>query len=123
MKKLRLNKEGEPDMKKFRWVGVDLDGTLAEYHGYGDGSIGKPIASIVTLVQRLAYSGIQVKIFTSRVSHGSFFYRRREIRKIQDWCWDNVGMSFEVTCVKDSYMEALYDDRAFRVERNTGRVL
>ena len=29
----------------------------------------------------------------------------------------------EITNVKDYYMERLYDDRAIRVQRNTGRII
>jgi hypothetical protein len=35
------------------WVGVDLDGTLAEYHGFkGPEHIGKPIPKMVARVKR-----------------------------------------------------------------------
>ena len=50
------------------WIGVDLDGTLAEYHGW-NGSIGKPIAPMVDRVKRWLAEGVEVRIMTARVSN------------------------------------------------------
>ena len=34
------------------WIGADLDGTLAEYHGWSaDGSIGNPVPDMVERVK------------------------------------------------------------------------
>lgn len=102
------------------WVGVDLDGTLAEYGGWkGAGSIGLPIAPMVARVKQMLDRGIDVRIFTARVSDGDPV----TVLTIRDWCRQHIGRALPVTNVKDYAMVALYDDRAVAVEKNTGRVL
>ena len=50
------------------WIGVDLDGTLAEYLGWqGMGHIGEPIAPMVERVKAWLAEGKDVRIFTARV--------------------------------------------------------
>ena len=49
------------------WIGVDLDGTLAEYHGWNDGKIGEPIQLMVERVKRWLAEGKSVRIMTARV--------------------------------------------------------
>ena len=50
------------------WIGVDLDGTLAEYHGWhDDGRIGKPILPMVARVKKWLAEGKEVRIVTERV--------------------------------------------------------
>lgn len=34
------------------WIGVDLDGTLAEYHGWGNGEIGDPVPAMLERVKK-----------------------------------------------------------------------
>lgn len=53
------------------WIGVDLDATLAEYHGWGDGSIGQPVELMLRRVTGWLAEGREVRIFTARVSGGS----------------------------------------------------
>lgn len=51
------------------WYGFDLDGTLAEYHGWkGVAHIGAPIAPMCDLIRRLHSGGKLVKIVTARVA-------------------------------------------------------
>ena len=50
------------------WIGVDLDGTLAEYDKWVSPThIGKPILRMVKRVQKWLAEGRQVKIMTARV--------------------------------------------------------
>ena len=50
------------------WIGVDLDGTLAEYDGWvGPQHIGKPVPLMVDRVKRMLDYGEDVRIFTARV--------------------------------------------------------
>ncbi|MDD4272842.1 MAG: hypothetical protein PHG14_03840 [Desulfobacter postgatei] len=100
------------------WYGVDLDGTLAVWDENSTLSrIGAPIPSMVDMVLRMVDNGIRVKIFTARACDPA------QIPKIQAWMNQNGLPDLEITNVKDYYMERLYDDRAIRVERNTGRIL
>ena len=98
------------------WIGVDLDGTLAEYHGWvGIHHIGKPITPMIDRVQCWINEGKKVKIFTARASEGL-----AAIEFIHAWL-DKQGLpKLEVTNVKDFGMMELWDDRSISVETNTG---
>ena len=100
------------------WYGVDLDGTLAVWDENSTlASIGPPIPAMVHMVRCMVDNGIRVKIFTARACDPA------QIPKIRAWMNQNGLPGLEITNVKDYYMERLYDDRAIRVERNTGRIL
>lgn len=106
------------------WIGVDFDGTLATYAGWKvqGKALGEPIRPMLSLVKEWLDMGREVKIFTARAS-SSAPDRLADIAAIQDWCEKHVGKRLEVTAEKDFAMEALFDDLAFRVERNTGRLV
>ncbi len=100
------------------WFGVDLDGTLAVWNETSTlNSIGAPIPAMIDMVRRMVDNDIRVKIFTARACDPA------QIPKIRAWMAQNGLPDLEITNVKDFYMERLYDDRAIRVERNTGRIL
>lgn len=104
------------------WIGVDLDGTLAHYGSWqGIEHIGEPVLPMLSLVQRWIDEGRTVKIFTARIAHEET--REQSITEIQNWCEKHGLPRLEVTNVKDFGMIALYDDRAYRVEMNTGRII
>jgi hypothetical protein len=53
--------------KKGAWIGVDLDGTLAEYTVWkGPHHIGPPILVMLERVKRWLAAGVEVRIFTAR---------------------------------------------------------
>lgn len=106
------------------WIGVDLDGTLAEYEPSSpwDGiEIGPPVPAMVARVRGWLAAGRDVRIFTARVGP----IRDRNIGEIEiaihDWCLEHIGKRLPVTACKDYNMLELWDDRAVQVERNTGR--
>lgn len=110
------------------WIGVDLDGTLAQYHGFkGPEVIGEPIPEMLDKVKQMLADGVDVRIFTARVYSGMTEDRNREARLASDaisaWCMMHLGRVIPITCVKDYGMYILYDDRAVQVQRNTGRIL
>ena len=114
------------------WIGIDLDGTLAEYHGWpADGSIGKPIPAMVERVKGWIAEGKDVKIFTARVSPIGRPALDEQVRddiaeqylRIYDWCETHIGHILDVTYSKSFQMIALYDDRCIQVETNTGRLI
>ena len=128
--------EGSGTAVKKGWIGVDLDGTLAVYEGWvSEEHIGEPIPLMVERVKEWLAEGREVRIFTARVDGGLAALRlgdqrgkkfrdvERVRRIVQDWCERHIGVRLEVTNVKDYAMVALYDDRAFRVERNTGKII
>ena len=115
------------------WIGVDLDGTLAEYGGWkGPGHIGAPIAAMVNRVKRWVSEGREVRIFTARVDGGGVALSMgdpngeqcRDVDNvrahIEAWCKEHIGVVLPITNVKDYGMIALWDDRAVHVKTNTG---
>lgn len=104
-------------MSTYGWIGVDFDGTLAEYHGWkGDKHLGDPIAPMVDRVRRWLADGREVRIVTARFHNGP-----EAIKAIKTWCVEHLGTALEVTATKDFQMVELWDDRAVQVEKNTGR--
>ena len=93
------------------WIGVDLDGTLAHYDNFrGDEHVGKPIEPMVKKVRKWINEGKDVRLFTARQPHPA----------IRKWMSEHLGAVLPITHTKDRFMQALYDDRAVQVERNTG---
>lgn len=104
------------------WIGVDLDGTLAEYHGWPpDGSIGPPVTLMRDRVKSWLAEGRKIKIFTARVSRGTDdpdLAQQQEF--IRAWTLEHLGQEVEATCTKDFGMVQLWDDRCVQVVFNTG---
>jgi hypothetical protein len=99
------------------WIGVDLDGTLAYYDEWkGAEHIGAPIELMVNRVRSWLAKGLQVKIFTARVSIPG------QISCVQAWLEKQGLPNLEITNVKDPWMTELWDDRCVSVEPNTGLV-
>jgi hypothetical protein len=105
------------------WIGVDLDGTLAEYTEWkGPTHIGAPIPLMVNRVKQWIKEGVEVRIFTARVSKYNPA-RIEAMYAIMDWTTKVFGVMLTVTAEKDYDMLELWDDRATKVEFNTGRIL
>ena len=107
------------------WIGVDLDGTLAEYNGWVSpehiGPIIEPMKKRV--LDWLEEGSCEVKIFTARVAgdrEGMPPVTSKII--IQQWLVNNGLPRLQVTNVKDFHMVELYDDRAVQVVFNTGEL-
>lgn len=98
------------------WIGVDLDGTLAEYDGWkGPYHIGEPVPAMAFRVRKWLADGRDVRIFTARAGVPE------QVPPIQAWCERHFGTVLPVTATKDFAMTELWDDRAVQVEPNTGR--
>jgi hypothetical protein len=115
------------------WIGVDLDGTLAEFHGWINMEhIGDPVPEMVERVRTWLDQGVDVRIFTARVDSGAIAlslgnetggllnHVERVRNVIQDWTEKHLGLRLPVTNVKDFKMIELWDDRAVRVVLNKG---
>jgi hypothetical protein len=124
------------------WYGVDLDGTLVEYHDdwLPWNVFGRPIPAMVTRVKLWLLQGKEVRIMTARVFphiHGATGYTPPKtclvtghrftipdmISAIQDLTQDIVGQRLPCTCAKDYKMLEQWDDRAVQVIPNTGKTL
>lgn len=114
------------------WIGLDLDATIAEYTTWqGVEHIGEPVLPMLERIAKWLEEGQPLKIVTARVYCGESgeapigdYYRDAQIARlaIEKWCMKYLGVVLPVTCCKNFSMIALYDDRCFRVEPNTGRV-
>lgn len=101
------------------WIGVDLDGTLAMYHGWkGVEHIGAPIPAMVRRVKQWLAEGRDVRIFTARVCRPE--ERERAVQAIETWCELHIGRKLPVTGEKDYAMAELWDDRCVPVVPNVG---
>lgn len=117
------------------WIGVDLDGTLAKFNGdaWDPLAIGDPIPIMVKKVRHVLAKGFEVRIFTARVDGGRAALEMgnpaganyRDVsairRRIEDWTEKHIGVRLKVTNQKDYGMVELWDDRARRIEFNTGK--
>jgi hypothetical protein len=102
------------------WVGVDLDGTLAEYHDWqGPDHIGKPIVPMVNRIKRWLDEGRDIRIFTARVAKEGMEAESARAA-IHEWCIGIFGKILPVTCRKDYLMIELWDDRCVQVTTNVG---
>lgn len=114
---------------------MDLDGTLAQYHGWAKWSdIGEPVSLMLDRVKKWVADGVEVRIVTARMGHddsvvhrcktsGERFTNALMAGVIMDWTKRHVGVALTVTCFKDVDMLELWDDRAVQVVPNTGRTL
>ena len=98
------------------WIGVDLDGTLAHYSTFkGTEVIGEPIMLMVERVLEWLEGGQEVRIFTARAD------TPEALPLIEAWCLQHLGRILPITNVKDFEMIELWDDRAIRIIKNTGK--
>ena len=105
------------------WIGVDLDGTLAEHENVWNGiSIGKPVPRMVERVKRWLAQGIEVRILTARAYPLLRDAPKHKIA-IMAWTKELFGEVLTVTCMKDPEMIELWDDRAITVQSNTGELV
>lgn len=107
-------------MSEQGWIGVDLDGTLAQYDKWrGIEHIGEPIPAMVERVKAWIAEGREVRIFTARIAEDD----PEVFRIVRQWCLAHVGYPLPITCRKDFGMVELWDDRAVQVVKNTGIAL
>lgn len=104
---------------------VDFDGTLAvQMEPYNPKEAGPPIPATIKLVKQWIKKKEKIVIFTSRVNEVT--HTQLEIRYarklITAWCKKFLGKSFPITAVKHPDFE-YWDNKAHRVETNTGRIL
>lgn len=110
------------------WIGVDLDGTLAEYDGWqGVGHIGAPIQAMMDRVKTWLEEGRDVRIFTARAYRMLYPVGTPEhteslhvVQTIRVWLQNHGLPALPVTCFKDFGMVELWDDRCVQVIPNTG---
>lgn len=100
-----------------KWIGVDLDGTLAEFNGWkGPEHIGPPIPHVVDCVRYLMTKlNFDVRVFTSRAEVPE------QVKPIRTWLIaQGLPADMPITCTKHRGLLALIDDRSIGVKFNTG---
>ena len=122
IKNTEFNMESISSQSRKKWIGVDFDGTLAEYRGYDNiKKPGEPVKAMVDRVKEWLEQGITVKIFTARVCS---LQSKEEIENqrsiIEEWCIEHIGQKLEITNEKDFMMTELWDNRAVGVIENRG---
>ena len=101
-----------------RWIGVDLDGTLAMWDGWkGHEHIGEPIPAMLERVKRWIKMDIEVRVFTARASVPE------HIEPVEKWLKKNGLGGLRVTNEKDYRMLQLWDDRCVQVIPNSGELI
>ena len=102
-----------------RWVGVDLDGTLArddaEGHFLPPYPLGEPIPEMIAMVQSLLHAGVTVKVFSALACEPE------SVPIIQAWAEKHGLGRLEVTNQKDYDLIRFYDDRAIQMFPNQGK--
>ena len=109
------NKFGE-ESESSQWIGVDLDGTLAEAVPWqGFEHIGKPVPNMMKRLKIWIEMGYRVKIVTARAQDPE-----KAIPPIRKWLQKQGLPDLEITNAKDMDMIELWDDRCVQVIPNTG---
>lgn len=99
-----------------RWIGVDLDGTLAKSVNSTGTAIGDPVLPMLERVELWLSRGREVRIFTARASDP------RQVDSIRAWLKRHGIEKCGITDRKDLEMIEFYDDKARRVVQDTGRL-
>jgi hypothetical protein len=106
------------------WVGFDLDKTTALYMGWkGATHIGAPIAKTIERIKAYLAAGVEVRIFTARMSDPSERARQEIAEAVAAYTLEHVGVALKATCIKDYDCVRIYDDIARQVVPNTGIVV
>ena len=111
---------GSDEAKKLmggKWIGFDLDGTLANDVHERWPEPGPPIPEMYERVKTLIDLGIEVRIVTARAASAE------QIPIVKNWLRKHGLGNLMVTNEKDMDMLELWDDRAVQVERNSGKPL
>lgn len=107
-------------------IAIDFDKTLA-YHesAWMNTKVGEPIEPMVELLKTWLAKGYPVAIFTARVS--PTWHSIAEIQKarkdIREWLKSQgIEQELEITCEKQPVFSHIFDDRAYHVAANMGRI-
>lgn len=97
----------------------DLDGVLAEYHGFGDGEIGKPLELGIKLAERMHDEGFEVIVQSCRTSYGdSIENREKQIARINHWLIAYLPIAELYTGDGKAHGHVYFDDRGANVPMN-----
>jgi hypothetical protein len=90
------------------WIGVDLDGTLAEEQDPFDPlTIGRPVPEMVRKVRQAVEDGVEVRVFTARLADKRL--RDRIKQAIRDYTREHIGRELDSTNEKDPGLREIWD--------------
>jgi hypothetical protein len=103
---------------------VDFDHTLAHYESWekNGASLGEPVPLMLERAKYWLAMGKDVRIFTARAAKDNP-RRDGDMAAIKEWCMRHLGVALPVQNWKDFTTEAIWDDLAYSVEANTGRLV
>lgn len=113
-------------MTRQKVIAVDLDGTLAVYDGWkGHSHIGAPIPEMVFRIKNwIGFDKYKVVIFTARITNDADTgVEPARVEEIRNWL-EQAGLprDLDITNQKRKEFAEMWDDRAVRVEANTGEI-
>lgn len=103
-------------------IAVDFDGTLAYYdHWRGLSHCGYPICDMLAKVEEWHAAGHEVWIYSARLSdvHDDL---AEAVKGLTAWCEEYLSFMPDMTGVKLGDFDYFFDDRAYHVEKNTGKI-
>jgi hypothetical protein len=112
-----------PVYKVNKWVGIDFDETLRMYDG------GRPIMTMVRRIRHWLAMGLEIRIISARFApdRDSPWIMANggpdQEKFVQDWCEEHLGVRPVCQWGKSPGMIEFWDDKAVRVEANTGHRL
>lgn len=97
---------------------------MAKYSGWkGPLFFGEPVPDFVKMMKEWLKSGIEVVVFTARISEDNPNLKLQIIMGLHAWCERHVGQVLEVTNIKSPRATRFYDDRNVCIEKNTGKII
>jgi hypothetical protein len=138
------NPQLQKELDAHGWIGVDLDGTLAQYTESAPWNVlGQPVPAMLARVKAWLAEDKDVRVLTARVfpyipgisstevfsknrrcfHTGEMFSPAEMVLVIQKYTFLHLGKILPVTCAKDSHMIEQWDDRTVQVVPNTGQTL
>jgi hypothetical protein len=111
-------------MSKNIHIALDFDKTLA-YHesNWGISRVGEPIYPMLEKLKEWLDKGYKVSIFTARVSRDKKYeVMKEQVDFICDFLNKNGLPELPITANKYPYFTHFVDDKAYHVERNTGKI-
>ena len=110
-------------MNKQVHIALDLDKTLAFHESkWGISKIGDPILPMVDKVKEWLSKGYKITIFTVRMNNTGEVLET-QIAMIKEFLIGAGLPNLPKTATKQRDFSHFVDDRAYHVERNTGRII
>lgn len=98
---------------------IDFDGTTATQKDGYQREIGEPIMPMIDRINKWIKQGHNITIFTARAENMNI----SEKLDIEMFCVKYFGRVLPITAIKHHECDLYIDDKAIRVERNTGKLL